>query len=61
MERKQRIRRTGLVSCIAIAAGALVLASVDASPESRQGAATAIALVIGAYIVRQRKRWQDEA
>ena len=61
MRRKQLIRRTVLVSGLIFVIGVVVIASVDASDASRQGAATAVALLIGAYVMRQRKRWQAEA
>jgi hypothetical protein len=39
---------------------AVVLASIDAEEESRAGAATVTALMIGLYIRRQRELWQEE-
>jgi hypothetical protein len=44
-----------------LAVGALVIASADVSEASRTGAATAVALAIGAYINTQKRRWRTEA
>ncbi|HEX8646535.1 MAG TPA: hypothetical protein VF715_06515 [Thermoleophilaceae bacterium] len=59
MTRAQRIRRTVIVSCAAIAVAAVVIASVDASEESRAGATTAVALALGVYIRGQWQRWRQ--
>ena len=59
MTREQRIRRTILVASIIFVVGVIVLASVDVEEESRQGAATAVAIVIGAYVLRQRQLWRQ--
>lgn len=58
--RKQRIRRTVVVSLVALAVASVVLASIDAEEESRAGAATVTALMIGLYIRGQWQRWQLE-
>jgi hypothetical protein len=60
VERRRRIWRTVVISCVAIAVAAVVLASIDAEEESRAGAATVTALMIGLYIRRQRELWQEE-
>jgi hypothetical protein len=49
-----------VISCVAIAVAAVVLASIDAEEESRAGGATASALMIGLYIRRQRELWREE-
>jgi hypothetical protein len=59
--RRRRIRRTVVVSCLMLAVGAFGIPSADASEESSAGAATAVALAIGAYINRQKRLWQAEA
>jgi hypothetical protein len=53
--------RTAIVACVVIAIAAAVIASTDASEESRAGACTAVALVLGVYIRRQWQLGRDEA
>ena len=60
MTRKQRIVRTVIVTCVVIAVAAVLIASSDASEESKGGLSTAVALVLGVWIRGQWQRWRTE-
>jgi hypothetical protein len=55
-----RLLRIVILTLVLIAIASVVLVSVDAEEDSKAGATTAFALVIGAIIVRQWRRWEPQ-